>query len=109
MVLLSPYLGEAEVIREIEQAGGLKKWHPAAMAGDDFSRQLWFRLKKQHESGSQAPVVLGCGNQDRLSEASRLYAREFIPTQSVHWIDGAHEWPTWQKLFGEITGPSEKW
>lgn len=100
MLLLSPYLGEEEALSEIRQAGGLGKWEPGAIAEEDFSRKLWAGLKgKWKGAGKRPKVFLGCGTGDRLADANRLFAKEFLGPDGQKWIPGAHDWETWRELF----------
>ncbi len=101
--LLSPFLGEDEAIEEIKSAGGLRKWDPGKISQEDFSRKLWTGLRAKWSSGTNRPVIrLGCGTEDRLAGSSRLFAREFLTEADQTWISGAHDWPTWKTLFGEM-------
>ena len=103
IILLSPYLGEEGVLREIEAAGGLRKWNPGPVAEADFSRKLWLNVRKNWSENAPRPrVVLGCGNEDRLAVSNRLFAREFLKSGDQKRIPGTHDWPTWRRLF--VTG-----
>jgi len=99
LVLLSPFAGEAEVIDEISRAGGVSRWQPGEVAGDDFSRRLWIGLKRQWGGGRRPSVWLGCGRQDRLAPASRRIAEDFLPPGGMVWRDGGHDWATWRALY----------
>ncbi len=106
IILLSPYLGEDYALDEIRAAGGLENWQPEAIAPGDFSRRLWVGLKSVwKDSGDMPDVFLGCGTEDRLAGASRLFAREFLGNSDQLWIPGAHDWETWRKLFRKSSGP----
>jgi pimeloyl-ACP methyl ester carboxylesterase len=103
ILLLSPYLGEENVIQEIIASGGLKKWRPGPIAADDYSRKLWKNLRENwQEHGSRPRVLLGCGTGDRLAGSSRLFAREFLKPNEQLWIPGTHDWPTWRPLFQSL-------
>lgn len=100
LILLSPFLGEEEALREIEAAGGLKNWRPGPLAEGDFSRKLWLRLREnQLARATPTKVLLGCGTEDRLATSNRLFAKEFIKSDEQRWIPGGHDWPTWRALF----------
>jgi pimeloyl-ACP methyl ester carboxylesterase len=104
IVLLSPFLGEDEVLREIETAGGLRKWDPGPIAKADFSRKLWLNLRRNWSENATRPrVLLGCGEGDRLAVSNRLFAREFLKSGDQQWIPGSHDWPTWRALFASLT------
>lgn len=102
LILLSPFLGEAEVIAEIDAAGRLPAWQVPPQDERDFSRTLWQGIKKREGRG--APILLGCGNDDRLAPTSRLAARELPMADDPVWQSGGHDWPTWRRLFREIRG-----
>lgn len=103
IILLSPFLGEENALREIESAGGLENWRAGPVAESDFSRKLWLHLRKNRlENGSGPPILLGCGNEDRLASSNRLFAREFLKPGDQQWITGTHDWPTWRTLFEDL-------
>ncbi len=103
ILLLSPYLGEEEAIKEIETAGSLEKWRPGPVADADFSRKLWLNLRKNWlQNGNRPRLLIGCGSEDRLADSSRLFAREFLKSGQQEWIPGTHDWPTWRPLFQSL-------
>ena len=104
LILLSPFLGEEDALREIEASGDLKKWRPGPLAEGDFSRKLWLRLRENRlENDAPTKVLLGCGTEDRLAASNRLFAREFLKADAQEWIAGGHDWPTWRLLFENLT------
>lgn len=110
ILLLSPFLGDPEIIDEINDAGGLTQWQPGTPAAEDFSRQLWKSLRERqlqpqprhrgNPSFLHPPrILLGCGTNDRLAPASRLFAQSFLPPEQQQWISaGTHDWPTWREI-----------
>lgn len=104
LILLSPFLGEEEALREIEASGDLKKWRPGPLAEGDFSRKVWHRLRENRlEDDTPTKVLLGCGTEDRLAASNRLFAREFLTAGAQEWIAGGHDWPTWRPLFETLS------
>ncbi len=100
IILLSPFVGEEKVLLEIQAAGGLRKWRPAAVKDEDFSRKLWLGLRENWlEKGNQPRIILSCGTEDRLAESNRLFAKEFLKPAAQKWMTGDHDWPTWRALF----------
>ncbi len=103
LILLSPFLGEEVVLREIESAGGLKYWRPGPLAEEDFSRKLWLQLRTNWQQHGNRPLThLGCGREDRLASSNSLFAREFLESGEQEWITGDHDWPTWRPLFESL-------
>lgn len=106
VLALAPYLGDRELLEEIERAGGLAGWSapPAAPSdGDNFQEQLWRWLKGVAVEGLPGPVIwLGWGTEDRrLRDASALLA-EALPRERVLRVPGGHEWGPWRALFTEF-------
>lgn len=98
ILLLSPFLGDDEVIEDIAAQGGLARWQPQGEAPDRFSRPLWEKLRDDWlRRDARALLRLGCGESDRLAATTRLAARELSPVQTV-WLPGDHDWPTWNAL-----------
>ncbi len=103
VILISPFVGEEDVLKEIAAAGGLKKWQPGSVAENDFSRKLWLGLRRNWlEQGNRPQVLLGCGREDRLAASGRLFAAEFLKPSEQEWITGDHDWPTWRPLFASL-------
>jgi pimeloyl-ACP methyl ester carboxylesterase len=103
MILLSPFVGEEDALKEIESAGGLEKWRPGEIAQRDFTRKLWLKLRESwREKGNRPRVLLGCGQDDRLAASNRLFAKEFLKPGEQLWSPGGHDWPTWQVLFERL-------
>lgn len=102
VVLLAPFLGTAGLIAEIHRAGGLRAWEPGALVEDDHERRLLARLKDYGRQPEQWPALwLGYGRSDRFAAASRLLA-ELLPPSRVFEIEGAHDWPSWARLWDRI-------
>ena len=105
LILLSPFLGEPEVIEEIQTAGDLQRWQEEPESERDFSRAIWKRIREREAKGlSAAPIKLGCGLSDRLAPTSRLAERELPLRGGAVWQTGGHDWPTWRALFRELNG-----
>jgi pimeloyl-ACP methyl ester carboxylesterase len=98
--LLSPFVGEDEVIAEIRDAGGVRKWKGEPKGERDFSRKLWRGLEtKWLEQGRRPEVSLACGTEDRLAGSNRQFAADFLKKDEVLWRPGDHDWPAWRELF----------
>ena len=106
MMLLSPFLGEDEVIAEIDRAGSVDAWDVEPEGERDFSRAIWKRIRERDDVKA-APIRLGCGTDDRLAPTSRLAERELPMQGAAVWLDGGHDWPTWRHLFSVMTGLGE--
>ena len=101
--LLSPFVGEEEVIAEIGAAGGVREWKGSAKSERDFSRKLWRGLEtKWLEQGRRPAVKLACGTEDRLAGSNRQLAADFLKKDEVLWKPGDHDWPSWRGLFTEM-------
>lgn len=101
--LLSPFVGEDEVIAEIAAAGGVRQWQGEAESERDFSRKLWRGLKARWlEQGRRPEVKLACGTEDRLAGSNRRFAEDFLKKDEVLWLPGGHDWPAWRELFREM-------
>lgn len=102
VLLLAPYLGEPELIREIRQAGGLARWKGGVdrpTSQEQAMRFLWERLRARGRmrDGSPVRLRLACGLQDRHLEACRLFAESLLPEGHALELPGHHDWPTWRR------------
>lgn len=104
VVLLSPYLGEEEIIAEIEAAGGLAEWEPGEIADGDNDRRLWGGLKglASRGEGKNPQFWLGYADGDRFTRANALFSRELMGGERTFTVPGGHDWPEWRALFGAI-------
>ena len=103
IVALAPYLGEKNVVAEIEAAGGLARWQPKQpLADDDFQRRLWLAIRAERfDAPGRVPLVLGYGTDDRFAYGHRLLAAQ-LPPDRVFTVFGFHDWGTWHRLWTRI-------
>jgi pimeloyl-ACP methyl ester carboxylesterase len=103
VLLLSPFLGDEKLIKEIETSGGLQLWEPKTpLDADDYQRAQWLWLKHHLDPGKTLPfVALGFGEHDRFYRENMLLAR-CLPPNQVFFIKGGHRWETWAALFTEF-------
>ena len=113
LCLLSPYPGNRILLREIEAAGGLERWHAVTGADQnadtDAERAMWRWLQGRAEQrrtkqarneqvSDQPRVHLGYGQQDRFAPGMQLISAA-LATAHADTIPGDHDWPTWHKLW----------
>lgn len=108
VLLLAPYLGEKEIVQEIERAGGLAAWPgpPVQETAEvlDFPRGLWSWLHRSlddEQGKTLPPIYLGAGRNDRFRAAHALLARS-LPPERVLSVPGGHTWRTWRKLWSRF-------
>ncbi|MEM1179075.1 MAG: hypothetical protein AAGM22_12070 [Acidobacteriota bacterium] len=108
IVLLAPFLGEDELIEEIEAAGGPLSWSPPSAArGEAGSRAAvgeaaWIWMLDWYRSGDPKPrIVLGWGEKDDLAPAATL-AAELLPARDVFKRPGGHDWDVWRALWSDM-------
>ena len=78
--LLAPYLGDDDLLGEIDRAGGVARWEPGHVAPDDYQRDLWRYLKRVTEQPQAPPLLyLGAGDKDKLGYGHRLLAAALPP------------------------------
>ena len=100
LLAIAPFLGDDDLINEIEQAGGLAKWKTTAKPSpDDYLRQLWLWLGRCIPQAQGCPrIFLGFGREDRFVRAGRLLAAA-LPAEQVVEVPGEHDWGPWQQIF----------
>ena len=102
VIVLSPYLGDDDVIREVTQAGGLAAWNPQPPPGEEGFRRLWLFLKEYAAPTSTLPPLwLGYSRGERLAGPDGLLAK-VLPADHVLLADGGHRWATWTKLWDQF-------
>jgi len=109
LVLLAPFLGEEELIAEIEGAGGPKAWQPPEEPrGEPGSREavgdaawIWLLDWSARDVSERPRIVLGWGDEDDLAPAARL-AAQLLPPEDVFERPGDHDWKTWRQVWSDI-------
>lgn len=105
MILLSPFVGDEEAIREVDAAGGVRSWKPGEIEKKDFSRKLWLGLKSDWLGQRKRPeIILACGDKDRLRASNERFSKDFLKASEVISLPGDHDWPTWRAAFGKMLG-----
>ncbi len=90
IILLSPFLGDKKVRKEILSAGGIDHWQGTK----DEGTTLWRWLKTARLQN----VYLGSGQDDRFLPLQQQLA-SLLPENNVLFINGGHRWPVWQDLW----------
>ncbi len=103
IVAIAPFLGEKNIVAEIEAAGGLAHWQPRQpLADDDFQRRLWLAIRAgRYGQPGHLPLVLGYGTHDRFAYGHRFLDAN-LPPERVFRTFGFHDWATWHHLWKEI-------
>lgn len=104
VLALAPYLGERELIEEIQAAGGLAAWNGA---GDGDERALWRWLQGVSSKQEHGPdLYVGWGTEDRLRVGDALLGA-VLPKDHVITVPGGHKWTTWKKVLDRFLRDSE--
>jgi pimeloyl-ACP methyl ester carboxylesterase len=99
IVLISPYPATRDVLREMEEAGGLGRWKPAIPPEGDLEREAWLWLADRSMAG--VPVHCYFASGDRFAEGQRRMAQA-LPRERVHEIAGGHDWAAWRQLWSDF-------
>jgi Putative esterase len=95
--LMAPYPGTADILAEINAAGGPGLWSCSPDQNDE--RAWWHWLCREAAAGLwNTPVYLGTGSKDRFLRGQLLLAG-LLPVQNVRIIEGSHAWPIWLNLW----------
>lgn len=98
LLLLSPFIGSRGLVAQVERAGGLRRWEPAADEAPTIEQDL-LRWLQSHDQWP--PIHLAYGQDDRYVAAHRLIA-DILPPDRVIVGEGGHDWPTWEALWGRM-------
>lgn len=96
IALISPYPATREVLREVDDAGGLARWASEVPEVSDLEREAWRWLATR---GEIAPAVL-CyfASDDRFAEGQRRMAGTLGPG-CARELPGGHDWKAWRALW----------
>lgn len=103
VILLSPFLGDRELVHRIDEAGGLAEWTPgdlpARMTEGNYSIFLWAWLRGLvDDPASMPPMFLGWADGEQLAPAARVLGAA-LPEGHTLTTDGGHDWTTWRPIF----------
>ena len=102
VVLLGPFLGDEQLIKDIKQSGGLQSWDPGDITSatkEAWERSIWAWFKERQTTKNYYPsMYLGYGHGDRFSYAQE-YLASVMQADHVIAIDGYHSWRTWKKIW----------
>src|SRR5258708_16574156 len=89
IVLISPYPATREVLREMDEAGGLGQWKPVIPPDGDLEREAWLWLAASREG--RPPVHCYFASGDRFAPGQRRMAEAVAP-ERARQIPGRHDW-----------------
>jgi hypothetical protein len=108
IILLSPYVGEEPVLREIISAGGAEAWHPPAdieeqpWTQSNYTAHLWSWLRGYAtDPDDLPPLYIGWAEHDWLGAGDLLLA-SIQPEDHVILGPGGHGWSTWRPMFRQF-------
>lgn len=99
IVLISPYPATRDVLREMDQAGGLGHWKPVIPPEGDLEREAWLWLGASREG--RPPVHCYFASNDRFAAGQRRMAQALAP-ERVREMPGGHDWKAWRALWTEF-------
>jgi pimeloyl-ACP methyl ester carboxylesterase len=98
MLLLAPYLGDYDLLAEIDHSGGVLQWKggaPQGFTATSWQRDVWRHIQAlAHDPRSSRRIWLAYGDEDRLRKAMPL----FVPALSSSHVfvrEGGHTWRVW--------------
>jgi len=109
IVVLAPYLGERPIAIDIDNAGGLARWHAPTILPELPPREQrelrlwqWLQAYTAHPPPRDHPSLwLGYGLDDRFAFSHRLLA-DILPADHVATTEGGHDWPEWMRLWRRL-------
>jgi pimeloyl-ACP methyl ester carboxylesterase len=101
VIAFAPYLGDEDLLKEIHDSGGLKKWSAPAVepvSSETYQRQLWRWLQEVATGKTKGPeLYVGWADSDRLGPGDELLA-EALPLGHSLTTEGKHDWPPWNVM-----------
>jgi hypothetical protein len=116
LILMSPYMGDTALVREIKEAGGLGRWNPGPLPSDintyTAERENWRMIKSWITNRERTQDVwLICGKDDRFYPAAEIIA-SILPRGNFVTPSGGDSWKVWAEgaseafaMLGEKTQP----
>jgi pimeloyl-ACP methyl ester carboxylesterase len=105
LLLLSPYLGDDAIHREIRQAGGLADWQPGppqTIGPDTFQHEVWRYLKDWSQRPQRTRSVwLAYGADEPFRQPIELMS-PLLPADHVIMLPGKHNWQLWKPAMSAL-------
>ncbi|MGK2857412.1 MAG: alpha/beta hydrolase [Thermoanaerobaculia bacterium] len=102
VLAIAPFLGDDELIREIEAAGGPPRWKQAPPSeDDDVGRKIWPWLAADRPGAEAVPLHLGWGTSDDFNRSNQLLAT-MLPAERVYAVDGGHDFEAWNRVWARF-------
>lgn len=100
VIVLAPFLGENEILDEINRAGGVTLWEGWSGIKDEaWSPVLLWLRNYAGKSTKSPPIYLGYGSDDRYLPSDKILSG-ILPPDHVIVLRGGHNWRTWKSLWG---------
>jgi pimeloyl-ACP methyl ester carboxylesterase len=104
VLLISPYPATREILKEMEEAGGPRRWQPVIPPQGDLEREAWLWLADRRQGAT--PVHCYFATSDRFAQGQRLMAQA-LPPDCVGEIAGGHDWEAWRQLWSDFLSRSK--
>ncbi len=106
LVLMAPYLGEQELLEEIQAAGGISAWQPGPVPAvtdkSNFQRELWRHIQTfTRDDASRNRVWLAYGAADSLAKTVPVIAPA-LDAEHLYEREGGHKWVVWNAAASEV-------
>lgn len=105
MLLLAPYLGDYDLLAEIDHAGGIARWKGGPSQGftpESWQRDLWRYIQGLANDPQRSERIwLAYGDEDRLRKAMPLLVPA-LHARQVFVRDGGHKWSVWTPATREM-------
>ena len=99
LLLLSPYLGDDAIHRQIREAGGLAAWQPGPaqpIGPKTFQRELWRYVKGWAQRPERTRSTwLAYGADEPFRQPIELLS-PLLPADHVIMLPGKHNWKLWK-------------
>ncbi len=99
ILLISPYPATRDVLREMDEAGGLGQWKPVIPPEGDLEREAWMWLAASR--ADRPPVHCYFASGDRFASGQRRMAGTLAP-ERVREMPGGHDWEAWRALWTQF-------
>jgi pimeloyl-ACP methyl ester carboxylesterase len=103
VVALGPYLGNDEILDEIQAAGGVRRWHPGRYdPNKQWQRMLWDWLKHYPNAAPNCPpIIMGLATKDIYLKGHRLMA-DTLPNDQVFQTVGKHRFKSFKVIWDKV-------